>query len=191
MAKDTKEGDARGRACKGMAGFARHALGKGEPRPICPIGPIRPTGEPLGTLQTCLRVQGQLEVWKLRGLEAWLSHCVPSPFVAPQGRSVLRGRGRFVPSGLHAPFSVLRGASAPLPPAGVWGGAPPRTPISQSAKFWDFPGAGARVHYNMGVDVKDSRRVCVGLLRRGRTTRRRRCPRRNKTHRRRRRRFGG
>ena len=35
--------------------------------------------------------------------------------VAPQGRSVLRGRGRFGPPGLHAPFSVLRGASAPLP----------------------------------------------------------------------------
>ena len=38
----------------------------------------------------------------------------PSP-VAPQGRSVLCSRGRFVPSGLHAPFSVLRGALAPLP----------------------------------------------------------------------------
>ena len=126
-------------ACGSMAGFARHALGKGEPRPICPIGPIRPTGEPLGTLQTCLRVQGQLEVWKLRGLEAWLSHCVPSPFVAPQGRSVLRGRGRFVPSGLHAPFSVLRGALArPFPLPGC--GAGPHQerqsanqPISQSA----------------------------------------------------------
>ena len=114
-------------ACGSMAGFARHALGKGEPRPTCPIGPIRPTGEPLGTLQTCLRVQGQLEVWKLRGLEAWLSHCVPSPFVAPQGRSVLRGRGRFGASRLHALFSGAR--QRPFP-AGVWGGAPPRTPIS-------------------------------------------------------------
>ena len=184
-------------ACGSMAGFARHALGKGEPRPICPIGPIRPTGEPLGTLQTCLRVQGQLEVWKLRGLEAWLSHCVPSPFVAPQGRSVLRGRGRFVPSGLHAPSSVLRGALArPFPLPGC--GAGPHQerqsanqPISQSAKFWDFPGAWARVHYNMGVVVKDPCRVRAGLFRRGRTGRRRRCPRRNKARRQRRRRFGG
>ncbi len=32
---------------------------------------------------------------------------------APQGRSVLRSRGRFAPSGLHAPFSVLRNAGAP------------------------------------------------------------------------------
>ena len=35
-------------------------------------------------------------------------------FVAPQGRSVLRSRGRFGASRLHALFSVLRGASVPL-----------------------------------------------------------------------------
>ena len=36
------------------------------------------------------------------------------PSVAPQGRSVLRGRGRFAASPLHALFSVLRGAPAPF-----------------------------------------------------------------------------
>ena len=34
--------------------------------------------------------------------------------VAPQGRSVLRGRGRFGPLGLHALFSVLQGTAGAL-----------------------------------------------------------------------------
>ena len=53
-------------------------------------------------------------------------------FVAPSGRSVLRGRGRFGPPDLHALFSVLRGAKRPSP-AGAWGSAP-HPPINQSAK---------------------------------------------------------
>ena len=117
-------------ACGSMAGFARHALGKGEPRPICPIGPIRPTGEPLGTLQTCLRVQGRVEVWKLGCLEVWLSRCTTISLVARLSGvlfSVLRGRGRFGASRLHALFSGAR--QRPFP-AGAWGGAPPKMPIS-------------------------------------------------------------
>ena len=44
------------------------------------------------------------------------------------GRSVLRGRGRFGPLGLHALFSVLQGAKAPFPCRGVG-----QRPTSQSA----------------------------------------------------------
>ena len=43
--------------------------------------------------------------------------------VAPQGRSVLRSRGRFGASRLHAPFSVLRARKRPSP-ARAWGSAP-------------------------------------------------------------------
>ena len=69
-------------------------------------------------------VQGRLEVWKFRGLEVWLcTTACPSRACA---RSVLRGRGRFGPLGLHALFSVFRSpgrACAPLPLPGC-GAAP-------------------------------------------------------------------
>ena len=50
-------------------------------------------------------VQGKVEVWKLRGLEAWLSQR-PCPSRACRAFSVLRSL-----------FSVLRGAPAPLGPS--------------------------------------------------------------------------
>ena len=71
-----------------------------------------------------------MEVWKLRGLEAWfirrpagallyllnlLHLLLGDPILRPAG--AFRGRGRFGPLGLHAPFSVFRSpgrASAPL-----------------------------------------------------------------------------
>ena len=69
-------------------------------------------------------VQGKVEVWKLGCLEVWkfgflvvqLNYFACRPLV---GRSVLRGRGRFGPLGLHALFSVLQGAKAPFPCRGV------------------------------------------------------------------------
>ena len=42
-----------------------------------------------------------------------------APLCRPLVRSVLRGRGRFGPLGLHALFSVLQGAKAPFPCRGV------------------------------------------------------------------------
>ena len=41
-----------------------------------------------GTSQTCLRVQGRLEAWKFRGLEAWLSRWGSAPH--PYNSSVAR-----------------------------------------------------------------------------------------------------
>ena len=82
------------------------------PRRGAPVSPASPASPDPGRG----RVSAPLvEVWKFRGLEAWSLHSA-SP-VARLSRvlfSVLRGRGRFGPLGLHAPFSVLRGASAPL-----------------------------------------------------------------------------
>ena len=89
--------------------------------PESPVSPVRPWVSH-GTSQTCLRVQGQLEVWKFGGLDVWflcsaisLSPHRGAPF------SVLRSL-----------FSVLRGAKRPSP-AGAWGSAP-HPPINQSAK---------------------------------------------------------
>ena len=79
-------------------------------------------------------VQGKVEVWKLGCLEVWLSRCTTiSPVARLSGVlfsvSVLRGRGRFGPLGLHALFSVLQGAKAPFPCRGV-GQRPTSLPIN-------------------------------------------------------------
>ncbi len=87
--------------------------------PICPIRPICPTASSFGTSQACRGCRGN---WKLGSLEAWRlgflggapPHTLQLLRRALVARSVLRGRGRFGPPGLHALFSVLRGASAPL-----------------------------------------------------------------------------
>ena len=72
---------------------------------------------------------GSLEAWMLGSLAFSLyNYFACRPLV---GRSVLRGRGRFGPLGLHALFSVLQGAKAPFPCRGV--GQRP-TPL-QSAKI--------------------------------------------------------
>ena len=59
-------------ACRGVAGFARHALVLGvhrrSRRPICPIGPICPTASCYGTSQTCRECRGS---WKFGSLDAW------------------------------------------------------------------------------------------------------------------------
>ena len=90
-----------------------------EPRPIGPICPIGPTASCYGTSQTCQGAgeSGSLEAWMLGSLAFSLyNYFACRPLV---GRSVLRGRGRFGPLGLHALFSVLQGAKAPFPCRGV------------------------------------------------------------------------
>ena len=76
-----------------------------------------------------------------------------APPVAPQGRSVLRGRGRFGASRLHALFSVLRGASAPFAAQ-----CPVSSPLTASAEKQAPTGDGRR-----------SRRQVTPLLTRGST----------------------
>ena len=123
-------------ACRGMAGFARHALVfrsrrlhdlDQEMQEIQEIQerPCGATAKPLckaataaascyGTSQTC---RGAGEAWMLGSLAFSLyNYFACRPLV---GRSVLRGRGRFGPLGLHALFSVLQGAKAPFPCRGV------------------------------------------------------------------------
>ncbi len=63
-----------------------------------------------GTSQTCLRVQGQLETWKFRGLEAWFSRWGSAPH--PYNSSVARLPGALF-SVAGSPFS---GAALAAPP---------------------------------------------------------------------------
>ena len=106
-----------------MACEARHAP-TGPPGRTCAFAHARRPAPLRSQILCVLRVlcdsQNTLavlvEVWKLRGLEAWLSQR-PCPSRACRAFSVLRGRGRFGPLGLHALFSVLRGAPAPLGPS--------------------------------------------------------------------------
>ena len=91
----------------------------------------------VGTSQTCLRVQGQLEVWEFRGLEAWLSRWGSAPH--PYNSSVARLPGalfsvaveglRLRRCTLWSPFSGAALAAPPLPGRGA---APHSLPISQS-----------------------------------------------------------
>ena len=85
-------------------------------RPL--IAPSRPSSSRLGRLSTLCGTSSGFAVGPIGhigplGRRLRRSLTAPS-IVAPQGRSVLRSRGRFGASRLHAPFSVLRGASAPL-----------------------------------------------------------------------------
>ena len=77
---------------------------------------------------------GSLEAWRLGFLGGAPPHTLQLLRRALVARSVLRGRGRFGPPGLHALFSVLRGGISRPTPAGAWGSAP-HLPISQSANL--------------------------------------------------------
>ena len=73
-------------AWRGMAGFARHALGKGADAPTAQHGVFR-------RCRRCRRYRSAADAALHNGFA-----CRPA--------GALRGRGRFGPSGLHAPFSV-------------------------------------------------------------------------------------
>ena len=82
-------------------------------RPL--IAPSRPSSSRLTLRETSSNFAvGPIGHIGRIGLRLHRSRTAPSA-VAPQGRSVLRSRGRFGASRLHAPFSVLRGAPAPRP----------------------------------------------------------------------------
>ena len=80
-----------------------------------------------GTSQTCLRVQGRLEAWKFRGLEAWFSRWGSAPH--PYNSSVARLPGalfsvaveglRLRRCTLCSPFSGAALAAPPLPGRGA------------------------------------------------------------------------
>ena len=86
---------------------------------------------------------GSLEAWMLGSLAFSLyNYFACRPLV---GRSVLRGRGRFGPLGLHALFSVLQGAKAPFPCRGVGQCPTAKLPSLQTSKLpVERPAGGSR-----------------------------------------------
>ena len=118
-----------------QSGVSRRPIG-----PICPIGPTAPS---LWHVADVPGVQGKVEVWKLRGLEVWLSRCTTiSPVARLSGVlfSVFRGRGRFGASRLHAPFSGAR--QRPL--FFVIAAQREASPSFQASKLPSFPRRGIR-----------------------------------------------